>query len=111
MRVGFVCKPGARGAKKLSEKYGERLLCVRYRYDEAKGLRYKTVEIIEEQSPWKPKIAADKTVYIKVEYEEAALRDKLKAAGGKWNGKKRLWEALYVNIKGMGLNRRIVKDK
>ena len=28
------------------EQYGESLLCVRYRYDETRGIRLKTVEII-----------------------------------------------------------------
>ncbi len=34
-------KPGQRGTKKLSELYGDQLVCVRYRYDEKIGKRYK----------------------------------------------------------------------
>ncbi len=34
------------GTKKLLARYGERLVCVRYRYDSATGRRVKTAELI-----------------------------------------------------------------
>ena len=34
MRARLILKPGQRGTKKLCAEYGERLVCVRYRYDE-----------------------------------------------------------------------------
>ena len=43
-------KPGERGTKKLLAKYGDGLVCVRYRYDEEKRKRYKTVELIVEDT-------------------------------------------------------------
>ena len=42
-------KPGQKGTKAVVEKYGDALVCVRYRYDEASRIRTKTVELIEEQ--------------------------------------------------------------
>ena len=47
-------QPGQNGTKALVRKYGERLVCVRYRYDQQTGRRYKTVELIEETTPWRP---------------------------------------------------------
>jgi hypothetical protein len=44
-------KPGQRGTLRLVEKYGKALLCVRYRYDEARGVKLKTVEIIVDEKP------------------------------------------------------------
>lgn len=41
-------KPGQKGSKRLVELYGDRLLCVRYRYDENRGVRLKTVELVVE---------------------------------------------------------------
>ena len=41
-------KPGQKGTKALTEKYGEDFVCVRYRYDEPSRTRIKTVEIIVE---------------------------------------------------------------
>jgi len=42
-------KPGQKGTKALVKKYGDALLCVRYRYDEASRTRIKTVELIVEK--------------------------------------------------------------
>jgi hypothetical protein len=39
-------KPGQKGTKALLEQYGDKLLCVRYRYDEKRQVRIKTVELI-----------------------------------------------------------------
>jgi hypothetical protein len=52
MRTRLILKPGHRGSKKLLAEYGERLLCVRYRYDDEKRKRYKTVELIVAESDW-----------------------------------------------------------
>ena len=55
MNTKLTLKPGQRGTKKLLKKYGNRLVCVRYRYDEEKKLRYKTVELIVDVTEWEPK--------------------------------------------------------
>ena len=44
-------KPGQKGTRRLVDKYGESLLCVRYRYDEIRGVKLKTVVIIVEEKP------------------------------------------------------------
>lgn len=54
MRVRLVRRPGQPGTKDLQKQYGERLICVRYRYDAALGRRYKTAEIIVEEAQWTP---------------------------------------------------------
>lgn len=54
MRVRLVRRPGQHGTRAYVEQYGDRLICVRYRYDEAARRRYKTVEIIVEEAPWSP---------------------------------------------------------
>lgn len=55
MRTRLHLKPGQKGTKRLSEKYGEQLICVRYRYDEDTKKRYKTVELIVDIADWEPK--------------------------------------------------------
>jgi len=47
-------KPGQKGTKALVEKYGNFLVCVRYRYDEASRTRIKTVELIVERKELPP---------------------------------------------------------
>lgn len=54
MRTRLTLTPGQNGTKHLVDKYGDRLVCVRYRYDEAKQRRLKTVELIVEESEWLP---------------------------------------------------------
>jgi hypothetical protein len=44
----LTLKPGQRGTHKLAARYGDRLMCVRYRYGEQWKKRYKTVELIVE---------------------------------------------------------------
>jgi hypothetical protein len=52
MTTTATLKPGQNGTKRLTDKYGERLVCVRYKYDEDKRKRYTTVKLIEEESEW-----------------------------------------------------------
>jgi hypothetical protein len=47
-------KPGQKGTKALVEKYGDDLVSVRYRYDEASRTRIKTVELIIERKQLSP---------------------------------------------------------
>lgn len=54
MRTRLTLHPSQRGARQLFAQYGDRLLCVRYRYDEQQKKRFKTVELIVEESDWEP---------------------------------------------------------
>jgi hypothetical protein len=55
MPAYFHLKPGQKGTKEYVEKYGDALVGVRYRYDEARRVLLKTVElVIEEDSPKDP---------------------------------------------------------
>jgi hypothetical protein len=42
-------KPGQKGTKRLLEQYGDRLICVRYRYDAQQPRRFKTVELVVDE--------------------------------------------------------------
>ena len=45
-RVRLHLKPGQKGTKQLLAQYGDRLICVRYRYDAQRKKRFKTVELV-----------------------------------------------------------------
>ena len=84
--------PGQPGTKKLLDKYGDRLVCVRYRYDIENRKRSKTIEIILEESDWckdTKRIPANKIINLKIVYDETYLRRLVRAAGGKWNPKEK----------------------
>ncbi len=80
-------KPGRNGTKRLVEKYGDSLICVRYRYDEFSGERLKTAEIIVERKGGKPSLRYrdEDVVQVSVAFTEKTLRDQLKAAGARWD--------------------------
>jgi hypothetical protein len=49
-------KPGQQGLKKLCAQHGNRLVCVRDRYDAQRHKRFKTVELIVEECDWEPSV-------------------------------------------------------
>ncbi len=105
--------PGKPGTKKLIEQYGENLFCVRYRYDAEKKVKFKTAEIIIERGVWDSagKLKEEKQVEIRVGYSETELRGKVKAAGGRWNALKKVWEISNSAAKNLGLTERIIKRR
>ena len=114
MRTRLTLHPNQDGAKQLRERYGERLVCVRYRYDETTKERWKTVELIIEKSAWeppKPKWQEDTLVALQVAAQERAVRQQVKAAGGKWNPKEVVWELPYGQAVALGLSARIVTKR
>ena len=103
--------PGQPGTKKLFKEYGEKLFCVRYRYDSKRQRKIKTVEIIIEEGTWETnshKIPGNKLVHIRIEYKETYLRKLVKDAGGRWDGEKKLWEMPYKEVIQLGLKNRVI---
>jgi hypothetical protein len=97
--------PGQKGAKKLLEQYGARLLCVSYRYDAAQGKRYKTVELIVEEAPWSPpaRLPKERLIGVCITFQEVELQRQVKRTGTKWNPTRRLWEMRYDQALALGL--------
>lgn len=95
-------KPGQKGTRKLLEQYGDKLICVRYRYDEKRQVKIKTAEIIVSETPsTSPLPYRDHDIVsVIVPYTKTALRDKLKAAGGRWDPDEKLWHVTFGAIKG-----------
>ena len=111
MKTRLKLKAGQKGTKKLVAQYGERLICVRYRYDEKRKKRLKTVELIVEEIDWEPPknpIARDSIVSIHIGFDEKELQDQVKKAGGKWNGKRKVWDIRNDKAVKLGLKERIV---
>jgi hypothetical protein len=114
MRTRLTLHPGDRGAKQLHEQYGEQLVCVRYRHDEQRQKRYKTVELIVKEYDWKPdekRNPSDRTVQIRVAASEREVRLQVKQAGGIWNPQLQVWELRQDQVSALGLASRIVGGK
>ena len=112
MKTRLTLKPGQNGTKKMQLKYGGRLVAVRYRYDERRRLRLKTVELIEEELPWVPSLPAHRDprelVLVRIHFEEASLREAAKLHGGKWLQERKLWQLSVGAAYRLGLDTRIV---
>lgn len=103
-KTRLTLTPGANGTKKLAARYGDRLICVRYRYDPERRRRVKTVELVEEESPWIPPA----TLYlVEIGWEEAALRERAKALGARWRRERRLWQMTRDAVRQLQLEDRI----
>ncbi|MBI1880120.1 MAG: hypothetical protein HYR94_18185 [Chloroflexi bacterium] len=109
MRTRLTLWPGQKGTKRLLTKYGERLVCVRYRYDVGRRRRYKTVELIEEEAVWLPD--PGEVVQVRVEWGEADLARQVKQAGGVWKSQEKVWELPLGEVMALGLEDRIVGNE
>ncbi len=101
MKTYAHLKPGQRGTLRLVEIYGEKLLCVRYRYDEIRGVKLKTVEIVVDEKPLRhPRFNDDDMVPIAVAFDETELRELLKRIRARWEPQIKMWFAPYRLIRG-----------
>jgi hypothetical protein len=97
--------PGAKGTRRLVREYGYKLVCVRYRYDEARRKRIKTAEIVVEEASWTP--PQRHLVLVAVKAWETALHARLRKAGARWTGKGPFWRVRYDRAVKLGLATRI----
>jgi len=110
LRTRLTLKPGRSGTRDLVEQYGSKLVCVRYRYDDELGIRYKTVELIVDEKPWKPPSARYRPtdlVHIRIDDHESQLRDAIKLLGGRYDRPTRTWLVAYAAISALRLTNRI----
>jgi len=113
MRARSKMTPGQPGTLKLAQQYGDRLVCVRYRYDALKRRRYTTAEIIVDESAWDPLPSATarrERVAVRVAVQEVRLREKVKAAGGRWDPAQRVWRLPMEQVLQLGLQDRVASS-
>jgi hypothetical protein len=114
MPIRSTVHPGQRGAKKLLTQYGDRLVCVRYRSDEQRQKRFKTVELIVEEEGWTPfKVSppADVLVPLRIAPAEGTLRQQVKQCGGRGDPRRQVWAIRYAQAVALGLAERILDSK
>jgi hypothetical protein len=111
-RIRLTLHPTQDGAKGLRAEYGERLVCVRYRYDTQKHKRYKTVELVVAEEKWTPPTrttASEQIGAIRVSAPERTIQQQVKRAGGQWDSQRGVWILRYDHVVALGLSERIVK--
>lgn len=113
MKTRVKLKPGQNGTKKLVAQYGKALLCVRYRYDEITRKQLKTVEIIVSEREWAPpqvKYTESELVALRIGVMEKNLQKQVKAVGGYWDQKQKVWLVHYGCIAGTELEKFIIVE-
>jgi hypothetical protein len=111
-RTRLTLRPGDPGTKRHVEQHGDRLVAVRYRYDDQASKRYTTVEIVVDERPWTatPEVSdPDRLVGLRIEYGEESLRRDVRATGGRWDPQVRLWWVPLHCAVQLGLENRIVR--
>jgi hypothetical protein len=104
---GVVLKklaPGAAGTKRLAARFGNALVCVRYRDDPARGRRLTTVDLIVEERPLPGPLA------VRIGYGETALRSQARAAGGWWDRQRKPWLLPRAAVRKLKLDDRVVAE-
>jgi len=112
MKTIKTLSPGEPGTKKELEKYGDKLVCVRYKYDKENQKKVKTVEVEvarQEKSKNSDRIPFNKKIYVRIEYREKELRKAVKSVGASWDSEKKLWQMKYGDAYNLGLENRIVE--
>jgi hypothetical protein len=105
MEVRATMRPGQKGTKKLVDRFGSRLLFVRYRYDAERKKRFTTVELIVDEANWAPPPPA--TVRLNIKYWEKHVRRRVIAAGGRWDPHARVWLLPADQAEALGLRDRV----
>ena len=89
LRVTKKILPASRGALKLARQFGDALVCVRHRSDDKGEYRYTTVDLLVETERVRPRI--DRVVGLRIGFGEKPLQAMVRAAGGTWDYKAKLW--------------------
>ena len=103
-RTRLTLTPGANGTKKLVERYGQRLVCVRYRYDAERRRRITTVELVEEEREWLPR---DALFLVEIGWKDAELRERAKALGARWSPERKLWVMTAETVRALRVESRV----
>jgi hypothetical protein len=112
MRVLKKLGPEQAGAIKLARRYGDALVCVRYRRNANGSHRYTTVELIVDCVAVVAKNgkAAERIVGVRVGFEETRLRQQVRDNGSRWDAPARLWRMPLRSAKRLALLVRVVQN-
>ena len=113
METRLTRRPGEPGTKKLLARFGERLVRARYLYDAANGRRLKTVELVVESVPWRPRTRAPRRrdediIAVRIAYGETDLRERAKRLGAVWRPVQKIWELTWADARRLGIADRVV---
>lgn len=104
-RVLKKLSPTQPGAIKLARKYGDALLCVRYRNDASGTYRLTTVELVVDRAMIQTR--SDRIVGVRIGYGEKSLQSVARASGATWDAKAKVWRMPHRIATRLGLLERV----
>lgn len=110
LQVTKKLAPEQPGAKKLATRFGEQLVCVRYRQDAEAGRRYTTVELVVDEGPMPIDKRTPPVVNLRVGYDERALRQAIQQQGGVWDEKLRVWRVRRDVVLDLQLQHNVLRN-
>lgn len=109
MQVTKKLGPEQPGAKKLAQRFGEQLLCVRYRQDIEAGRRCTTVELVVDEGPMPIDKRTPPVVHVRVGYNELALQQAIRQQGSTWDKQLRVWLVRQEAVHALQLHARVLR--
>lgn len=109
-RVKKTLWPPRPGTVRLLERFGDALVCVRYREDPSGLRRYVTVELVVEtgRTVRARRRSVERALFpLAVARGDRDLRATIKQAGAQWHPGDRLWYLPAATIRRLGLEDRI----
>jgi len=102
--------PHQSGAQRWARRYGDALVCVRYRVDADGQRRYTTVELLVDEAPTIASRRDAVVVGVRISHLESELRRGLIQVGAQWDSATNLWRMSRGQVKALGLTNRVVKE-
>ena len=108
-RIAKRLAPDQAGAKKLARRYGSALVCVRYRHDAERGMRYTTVELLVEQAQLPANRAKNTVVYVHIRHIDRAIKAQALGAGATWDIQRQAWRMTLDAAQTLGLDHALLE--
>ena len=106
-RVVKTLRPQQPGTLKLTRRYGDALVCVRYRVSPEGKLRYTTVELVIDEAPLQRRLTERSIVNVRIDWGEVELGRRAKAMGAKWDAATKLWRMSLRTARALQIPHRI----
>jgi hypothetical protein len=97
------------GALKLARRFGDALVCVRYRHDPQGRHRYTTVELVVDEAPVAKREDPNAMVMVHLAFDETERRQLALVHGARWDARQRLWSMPRKTAKKLKMLARIKK--
>jgi hypothetical protein len=84
-------QPDQAGALKLARRFGDALVCVRYRHDEGRMHRYTTIELVVDDAPIQRSKREQELVAVFIDFKDVEAQTAARAQAAKWDSKACVW--------------------